>query len=93
MICIGLHSRDMSSVLISNRHVREDGLLVDIRMYTEASVNRSERFGSMPGPSKRGPTNKTEVVLRTSSDGINVEKGITNKTVVRLSDVGPRCYN
>lgn len=89
MIYIGLHSRDMSSALMSNGHVCEEELLADIRMFTEVSSSRSERFHCSPVPGKRGPTIKIESGLKSEP---NVSKGSTNRDVARQS-LGPRCYN
>lgn len=91
MICIGLHSREMSTALLSNGHVDEAELLTDIRTYMEVEANRSERFSSGVNHKKRNiSSGSASKVTATSHKEENVS---TTANVERRVKEGPRCYN
>ncbi|CAI6353555.1 unnamed protein product [Macrosiphum euphorbiae] len=92
MICIGLHSREMSTALLSNGHVDEAELLTDIRTYMEVEANRSERFSSVVTHKKRnissGSVRKVSDTSRKDDDDVS-----TKVNTLRREKEGPRCYN
>jgi len=97
MICVGLHSRDMSIALMSNGHVLEEKLIADIREFNEVSLIRGERFRNLSTLCRPGPVVRSTGVPKVYTDKSDVTKSPTksspsNKESRKTYD-GPRCYN
>jgi len=90
MICIGLHSREMSTALLSNGHVDEAQLLTNIRTYMEVEANRCERFQSTTARKKRNEPSWSNKVSDTNQ---KKEEMTTKTSTLRRDKKGPRCCN
>lgn len=78
MICVGLHSRDMSSALMSNGHVLEEELIADIREFNEVSLIRGERFRNSSTLSRPGPVVRSTGVPKVYTD----KSDVTNSPIL-----------
>lgn len=85
MICVGLLSRNMASVIMNNGHDREEELLADIRMFTEISTIRHERFCSTSGPGKLGFSGKIDSGPKTGGSEQIVDKCMSRKNNTHLT--------
>lgn len=83
MICVRLHSRDLSSAIISNGHLREEELLADIRTFTEVNAIRNERFLSTPVLVKRDHVGKVDGGPIIDASELTIGKGTSAKSDVR----------
>lgn len=91
MVCVGLHSRNFSSALLSNGHTSEAELVADIRTFNEVDRNRSERYRNTaprttPNKSKPKSIPEKEPTSTKETKNVNNMSGIPSQT-------GPRCYN
>ncbi|CAI6342719.1 unnamed protein product [Macrosiphum euphorbiae] len=91
MVCVGLHSRELSSALLSNGHTSETELVADIRTFNEVDRNRSERYRNTaprttPIKSKPKFTSEKEPTITKETKNVNNMRGTPSQT-------SPRCYN
>jgi len=93
MICVGLHSRDMSSALMSNGHVHEEELMADIRDFYDVSLIRGERFRNTLTPGRQVPAARSTSVPNVGTDKQDATRSIPIKKEFRKTYDGPRCYN
>lgn len=93
IFCVGLHSRDMSSALMSNGHVLEEELIADIREFNELSLIRGERFRNSSTLSRPGPVVRNTGVLKVSTDKSHATMSSPSKQEPRKPYDGPCCYN
>jgi len=91
MICIGLHSQEMSTALLSNGHVDEAELLTDIlHTYMEVEANRCERFQLGATHKKRNQSSWLNKVPNTSR---KEEEVMTKNNMLRQGKEGHCSYN
>jgi len=88
MVCVELHSRELSSTLLSNGHTSEAELVADIRMFDEVDRDRSERFRNTTP--RATPTKRTPKLVLEKRPLWTGTKEINSKTINGAANVSVR---